>query len=168
MIIELCPVDNGFFCTFLWSMTPLLELRASIPLGFTNFGLSIYESAAISIFGGILSATITIYLLPLFISIAKKNRHLNILIVKILNKTQQKHSKALKKWGDIFLTLFVAIPLPGSGAYSGALAAYIFGINKKKSLALITIGIILSGILVSILTLFGTEVWDYLFLNCYN
>jgi uncharacterized membrane protein len=143
-------------------MTPLLELRVSIPLGYGSLGLSIYESILISVLGGIISVALTLYLLPFFISIAEKNKWLKKIIRKILEKTQKKHTSALKKWGDIFLVLFVAIPLPGSGAFSGALAAYIFGIKNKKALVLISLGIIISGILVGILTIFGNQIWENL------
>ena len=66
----------------------------------------------------------------------------------------------MEVFGDIALIVFVAIPLPGSGAWTGSLVAYLFGVKYKKALLLISIGVALSGIIVALLTHLGTSLWD--------
>ena len=79
---------------------------------------------------------------------------------RILEKTRAKHSHKMEVMGDIFLVTFVAIPLPGSGAWTGVLIAYLFGIPYKKALTLISIGVFFSGVIIALLTLFGHEIWN--------
>jgi len=153
---------TSYFYVFLWSITPLVELRASIPLGFFKFELSIYESVFISVLGGMFVAFVLLLILPFCIKIIEQ--YIPILqkpLHKILSKTQQKHSEKIQTLGEFFLVILVAIPLPGSGAFTGSLVAYIFGIKFIRAFTLISIGIIFSGIIVGILTLFGEQIWNF-------
>ena len=65
----------------------------------------------------------------------------------------KKHSKKFETFEEIALVTFVAIPLPGTGAWSGALVAFVFGIPPKKSIPLIFLGVAIAGIAVSLITL---------------
>lgn len=78
-----------------------------------------------------------------------------------MDKTHAKHSHKMDIIGDIALISFVAIPLPGSGAWTGVLVAYLFGVPYKKSLFLISTGIVLSAIIVSFITLFADGMWEF-------
>lgn len=150
--------------TFLWACTPLLELRASIPLGYLRYGLSIYESVMISVGGIVLTSILLIYLLPVIVRWGEKNwKFLHQVLQKIFEKTRAKHRHKISLLGEIALITFVIIPLPGSGAWSGVLIAYLFGIPPKKAVLLITTGLILSGILIALITLFGHSLWDIFF-----
>ena len=157
-----CPFDSGYFCTFLWSAIPFLELRVSIPLGYLQFGLSIYEAILISSLGCILTASIVLKLLPIFVHFFEN--HLPIfdrIMKKIFEKTRHEHSHKMAVVGEIFLILFVAIPMPGSGSWSGVLIAYLFGIPYKKAIAIVGLGVLFSALLVSILTIFGHQIWKF-------
>jgi len=79
---------------------------------------------------------------------------------KIFEKTQKEHSHKMEVVGELFLVLFVAIPLPGSGAWSGVLIAYLFGVPYRMAIFLVSLGVILSGIAISLMTIFGKEVWN--------
>ncbi len=151
-----------YFYTLLWSFTPFLELRASIPLGHLQFGLSIYESIAISIFGGILAAAFLIWTLPFFVGFFDRNiPFFHKIIQKVFAHTRAKHSHRIDVIGEIALVILVAIPLPGSGSWTGALVAYLFGLPKKKALWLISVGVICSAVIVAILTVTGHEIWEF-------
>jgi uncharacterized membrane protein len=153
----------NFLYTLLWSFTPLLELRASIPLGYWQFGLSIYEAVGISILGGILTTIVVLWGLPIGEKIAERLiPPLHKILEKIYAKTRAKHSEKIERLGAAFLVIFVAIPLPGSGAWSGSLIAYLFGVPRKKALILIGLGVCLSGVIVGLLTISGTELWDWI------
>ena len=78
------------------------------------------------------------------------------LINKVLIKAQKKAAKLEKKmdkWGYVALMLLVAVPLPGTGAYTGALVSWILGLNRKNSLIAIAAGVIIAGLLVLLITL---------------
>ena len=70
----------------------------------------------------------------------------------LFERTRRKHSKKFEKWGALALITFVAIPLPITGGWSGALAAFVFGIPFKKALPLIFSGVIIAGVIVTGLT----------------
>ena len=151
-----------YIYTLLWSFTPFFELRASIPLGHLQFGLSIYEATAISVIGGILAAAFLIWTLPFFVGFF--DRHVPFfhrILEKIFAHTRSKHSHRIEVIGEIALVILVAIPLPGSGSWTGALVSYLFGLPKKKALWLISIGVLCSGIIVAILTITGHELWEF-------
>jgi len=138
---------------FITSMLPIVELRGSIPLGL-SCDLSIYESFLISLLGNFLILIPIIYILPWAVKIIKKiHPKINKLITKFLNKTQDKHSKRIDLYGIIALIIIVVIPLPGTGGWTGALVAYIFGMPKKQSLLYIFIGLSLAGFIVSAISL---------------
>jgi len=143
-------------------MAPMLELRAAIPLGYFRFHLSIIEATIISILGVIVSTMIVLYLLPFFVDFLQK--HIPVfhkILDKIFQKTRKEHSKKIEILGDIFLITFVAIPLPGSGGWTGVLIAYLFGIPYKKAITLVSIGVVASGIIVAALTLFGGGIFHF-------
>ena len=147
--------------TFFLSLTPLLELRVSIPVGHLKLGVPLFDATLISIFGGLILAKIAIFLLPIAIQILQKWKFFNKILQKIFARTRKKHSKKMAILGEFFLVIFVAVPLPGSGSATAALIAYLFGLSKKLTIFLISIGVFLSGILVAALTFFGEKIWNF-------
>jgi len=155
---------HPYLLTFLWSATPILELRASIPLGYLRFGLSIYEATLISIVGNIVSAAIVLALIPVIVNFFEKYIPVFDRIMKrLFAHTRTKHSHKMAVIGEIMLILFVGIPLPGTGAWTGMLIAYLFGIRYWKSIFLVGTGVVISGIIVALVTLFGREMWNLIF-----
>ena len=73
-------------------------------------------------------------------------------------KTQQKIQKGVDKYGKWALAIFIGIPLPGSGVYTGALAAYLIGLRFKKFMVANVIGVIIAGIAVTVICLTGVGV----------
>ena len=69
--------------------------------------------------------------------------------------TRKKHHKKVEKYAVWALLPFVAIPLPFTGAWSGALIAFVFGIEKKKALVIISLGVLMAGIIIAFLVLGG-------------
>jgi len=72
----------------------------------------------------------------------------------------EKIHKYVDKYGLLGVSIFIGIPLPGSGVYSGALGAYLLGINFKKFLIASIIGVLIAGILVTIISLTGVEMFE--------
>ena len=72
---------------------------------------------------------------------------------KIITRPQRRIKKYVDKYGELGVGLFIAIPLPGSGVYTGALGAYALGLKFKKFIIADLIGVIIAGIIVTILSL---------------
>lgn len=149
--------------TFIISLTPILELRASIPIGYLTLGLSIWEAMIISILGGIMASALTLWLLPPVVQFFLRFTIFEPLINWVFDKTRAKHSSRFATLGKILLVTLVALPLPGSGAYTGSLVAYLFGVKFKTALALISIGVTISAVIVAIITVGAQGLWNLAF-----
>lgn len=140
---------------FIISMLPVIELRGAIPVG---VGLSIpyWLNYLVCVTGNILPVPV---LIPFCVTVLKWCAtwpKIGWIFDKILKKGHGKADQIgnAKFWG---LFLFVAIPLPGTGAWTGSLIAAVLQLNKRKSLIAITLGVAASGIIMGILSygLFG-------------
>lgn len=137
----------------LMAMLPLTELRASIPYGIAVLGMDPWSAFAFSVIGNTIISALIILLLPPITNFTRKHFTLaDQLFEALFERTRTKHSKRMAELGYLALVTFVAIPLPGSGGWTGSLIAYVFDINKKLSLPLITIGIMIAGVLVTLAT----------------
>ena len=74
---------------------------------------------------------------------------------KVVARTQKRIHKHVEKWGELGVAVFIGVPLPGSGVYSGALAAYLLGLSYKKFFIATIIGVLIAGIIVTIVSLTG-------------
>jgi len=134
--------------TFLISISPFGEARAGIPYGELN-GLPILLVFVIG-----LAANLLIF--PLFyraIEFSKKyfskNEFYKKSVIYLSSRAKSRTKTMIKKYGVWGLMVFVMIPLPVTGAYTGTIAAYIFRISYKKSLIAISIGVTISSIMVT-------------------
>lgn len=151
--------------TFLVAALPLSELRGAIPLAILKFGFSPFKALFISFLGNILP------ILPLLIGLDKVSEYLshrfdllNRFFGWLFERTRSRHKDHFHYWGDIALFIFVAIPLPLTGAYSGAVAAFVFGMSKKHAFWSIVLGVFVAGIVVTAITVFGETIFKKLFL----
>lgn len=139
--------------TIIIAAMPIAELRGSIPVAVGIYNLSIIESFFYSVIGNLIPV---ILILLIFDPIAKflmdKIKIFNKFFTWLFDKTRKRHTKKFERWGSIALITLVAIPLPLTGGYTGALAAYLFGIPFKKAFPLILIGILIAGIIVTMFT----------------
>jgi len=150
------------FITFIVSGLPFVELRLGLPLG-VAFGLAPYAALFWSTLGTLTATVITIYLLdPVVQLIRQHSKPLNKLAEKIFAKTRHRHSEKFNRFGALFLLAFVAIPIPGSGGYTGALIAYLFDIPKKYAVLLVGTGVILSGFVMLAIVTGGLELFQWL------
>lgn len=141
--------------TFLMSMLPITELRASIPVAIVKYHLSPFSAYFWSVLGNTLLGALTIALIgPATKLIIEKIDFLNNIWQRYIGRLHDKHKAKFDKWQAWALVSFVAIPLPMTGAFSGAVAASIFKISAKKTIPLILLGCIISGAIVTGITLF--------------
>lgn len=145
---------NDIIKTLLIAMVPIGELRVALPLALTTFKINFFLAFFISVIGNMLPVVAIVFLLePVSIFLTKHSKFFKWFFEWLFEHTRKKHSKKFETLEEIALVTFVAIPLPMTGAWTGALAAFVFGIPPKKSLPLIFVGVLIAGIIVSILTL---------------
>ena len=146
--------SNPYFVPFIISMLPIAELRLAIPYGLLIQNLHLDKIILVSIAGNFI-VTIPIFLLLKYVSKnLMKYRYFNLFMTWIFNRTRRK-SKYIEKYKFFGLILFVGIPLPVTGAWTGCVASYLFNIDNKKTFLGLFIGICMSACIVSLLTIFG-------------
>lgn len=140
-----------FLLVFFLSILPISEIRGAIPIGFFYYHLSLWKVFLVALLGNVLTTLILLLFLKRISLFFKRQKiFLKNFWDLLLNHYYLKHKKTIKSLGAVALVIFVAIPLPFTGAWSGSLIAFIFNLSFKKSFFLISIGIILAGILVSL------------------
>ena len=147
-----------YLATFIISMIPVIELRGAIPIG-VGLGLSHVEAMGVSIVGNMLPVPfIILFIRPIFKWMTKHSPRLGRLAEKLEAKAEGKWDR-IHRFQFFALTLFVAIPLPGTGAWSGALIAAVMNMRLRNALPSILLGVIIAGILVTGLTYGFTSVF---------
>ena len=135
------------------SALPIAELRGGIPLAmFSGAPLGLIFILCV------LANIIIIPLIFLFLDFLHERfmekKFYRVLFSKLINRTRRKIEHRIgTKWEYPALLLLVAIPLPGTGAYTGSLAAWLFKLNRKKSYLTIALGVVIAGILVTLASL---------------
>jgi len=163
-LIELVKNLPPEIATLILAMIPITELRASIPIALTVFDLGIPAAFFWSVLGDFIPTFFILWLIgPISAYLMRKSKLMNKFFQWIFDRTRRKTLQKYETYGEIALMMFVAIPLPFTGAWTGALAAFLFGIPKKKSLFFITLGILIAGILVTILSLGGIGIFNNIF-----
>lgn len=139
--------------TILLALLPINELRGTIPFAISVFHLSISEALFFSLIGNILPVFFLLWLLPTFSKfLSERSKVFNNFFSWLFSRTRNKFYKKYQKFGDLALVIFVALPLPMTGAWTGTVAAFIFGIPYLKSLGLISLGVLIAGIIVTLIS----------------
>ena len=143
---------TGEFClTTLWSMIPVVELRGGIPFGVAA-GLPVWAAYIAAIIGNMLPVPfILVYIRRIFQWMRRHMPRLNALVDKLEKKAHLK-GQTVTKYKYLGLMIFVAIPLPGTGAWTGALAAAFLDMPLRKAIPSIFAGVLVAGVAISILT----------------
>lgn len=148
-----------YLATFIISMIPVIELRGAIPIG-VSLGLSHAEAMGISIIGNMVPVPfIILFIRPIFRWMTRKSGKLARLAEKLEAKAEGKWDK-IHRYQFFALTIFVAIPLPGTGAWSGALIAAVMNMRLRNALPSILLGVLIAGILVSGITYGFTSIFN--------
>lgn len=132
------------------AMLPLIELRGAIPVG-VALGVPMSEAIFISYLGSTIPAIFIVYLIGYVFKILRKINFMDRLITKINHKTMSKKEQ-IEKYGYWGLMLFVGIPLPGTGAWSGALLSHLLNLGKKRSILAIALGNAIAAIIMAFLS----------------
>lgn len=133
------------------AMVPVLELRGAIPIG-TAHGLDIRAAIAAAVVGNLIPVPfIIVFIRKVFAWLRKKSARLDALVDRIESHAQKKSDVVLKYafWG---LVVLVAIPLPGTGAWTGALIAAMLDMRIKRAFPAIALGVVIAGFIVAFVT----------------
>lgn len=144
------------FIKYLWvffiSMVPIIELRGAVPVG-VGMGLPFWNTYAICVLGNLIPVP---FILLLVKPVLTFMRNMKIsFISKMGNFFLEKGHKAGEKFGDakyLALYMFVAVPMPGTGAWTGTLAASLLDLHKGKSMISVALGVMTAGIIMGILS----------------
>ncbi len=136
--------------TFFTAMTPVLELRGAIPLGIAA-GLPIPLVLLTAIAGNLLPVPLILLLIRRIFRWLRHFEHMGSLIDKLEYRAHLK-GKTVEKYRTFGLVLLVAIPLPGTGAWTGALVADVLDIRMRTAFPAIILGVLIAGVLVTALT----------------
>jgi len=145
---------NILFHAFILSLLPISELRGGIPYAVGN-GTSIIVAYIVCVLSNILVIPILFIFLETLHNVFYKIKPYRIIFDKWVGRTRKKAEKNVKKYGYWGIMLFVAIPLPITGAYTGTLAAWLLKLDKKRSFWYLALGVVIAGVIVSIATLTG-------------
>ncbi len=148
----LSPELKKIIITFLVSMVPIFECRAAIPTG-VAMGLPTGTVFIVSAIGNFLpSPFIILFIQKIFAWLRTKSAWLERMVTKLETRAANK-AETIEKYSTLGLILFVGIPLPGTGAWTGALIAAMLGIKLRHALPAIIIGILIACTLVTFLSI---------------
>lgn len=152
MIETLQQTEFGrYLLTFLVSMLPIVELRGAIPIG-VGAGLDTLPTMITAVFGNMVPVPfIIIFIRKIFAWLRVKSARLGRLVSRLESRAEGKWEK-VHRYQLLGLMILVAIPLPGTGAWTGALVAALMDIRLKNALPAIFLGVVIAGILVTGIT----------------
>lgn len=137
---------------FLISMIPILELRGGLlAAGPAFLDIPILRAIPICIVGNIIPVPFILLMIRWIFKIMRKYKSLGKLVDKLENKAMSKKDQ-IEKYGFWGLVLFVGIPLPGTGAWTGSLIAALLGMKFKKAFPAVVIGIIVATVIMAVLS----------------
>ena len=136
--------------TFFMAMVPVIELRGALPVGVAA-GLPVWAAAVIAVAGNMVPIPFILLLLRRVFAWLRSFPKLGAFIDKLERRAHLK-GRTVKKYRTLGLIILVAIPLPGTGAWTGALVADVLDIRMKTALPAIFAGVCIAGVIVALVT----------------
>lgn len=139
---------------------PVAELRGAIPLGILGLDVPAAQTFVWAVIGNFLPVPVIVFALePVSDWLRRHSRFFDRFFERLFEGTRTKHGWRFERFRDFAVITFVAIPLPFTGAWTGALAAFLFGVRPRRALPLIAIGILVAGAIVTAVVLSGLRVF---------
>ena len=151
---------NPWLVIVLLTFMPLLELRASIPYGILIAGEHWLPVVALAILANILVGPMTYLLLDKFLHLVLRIKFIDWYWQRTVVKTQKKIHPLVEKYGTLGLAVFIGVPLPGSGVYSGAFGGYLLGFTKKEFYIATVVGVLIAAAAVTAVVMTGASTFD--------
>lgn len=143
---------------FLTAAIPIIELRGAIPLG-VSLGMSPLHAALVSLAGSMLPVPFILLAIRPIFKYLRKTKMFKKMVGKLTDKSINNNGHRIQKYGAWGLVVFVAIPLPGTGVWSGSLAAALLDMRLKWAFPSILLGNIIAAIIVTSLSHGFINIW---------
>jgi uncharacterized membrane protein len=140
------------------SLLPVSELRGGIPYAVAR-DINLFVAYIVCVLSNILVIPILYLFLETLHKPLYRIKPYRFIFDKWVIRTRKKAEQKVGRYGYWGVMLFVAIPLPITGAYTGTLAAWLLNLEKKKSFWYLALGVVIAGVIVSIVTLTGVEIF---------
>ena len=148
--------SNQYLLIVILTFVPALELRASIPYGILVAELPWFVVFPVAVVSNIVLGPIVFLLLNQLLHVMLRIRIVNRIWDHMILKTQKKIHPLVEKYGVLGLSIFIGIPLPGSGVYSGAVGGYLLGFTKREFYISTVLGVLIAAIVVTIVVMTGS------------
>ena len=146
--------------TFLVAMVPVVELRGAIPFGVVR-GLNLWTAIIASVLGNLVPVPfIILFIRKIFAWMRAHMPKLDGLVTR-MEKKAEKNRAAVEKYAFWGLAILVAIPLPGTGAWTGALVAAMMEMRLKRAFPAFVIGVVIAGVIVSVVTYGAQAIFSF-------
>ncbi|MBQ6671644.1 MAG: small multi-drug export protein [Spirochaetales bacterium] len=146
-----------YLLTALLGIIPVSELRGAIPYAYFN-GVPMWLAFILGVLSNALVPFIGFVFLATLHRLLDKWKFYHNLFEKTVQRARSKVSDKVGKYGLLGLMLFVAIPLPITGAWTGTIGAWVMGLDRKKSILFILLGVLVAGIVVSAVVATGAGI----------
>lgn len=145
-----------FLRTMLLAMLPIAELRGAIPAAILAWDMSIWSAYLWAVIGNMIPIFFILLLLdPVSRWLMEHSSIMNRFFTWLFARTRRRIDRTYERWEDLALVLFVAIPLPITGAWTGAVAAFLLGVPYWRAMGLIFCGVLIAGGVVTAATELG-------------
>jgi len=150
--LDSLPIWGKWLSTICISMLPIIELRGALPASRAVFGLPLLLAYVLSVIGNMIPIPFLLAFFPRIEKWLRRFKAFERFFNWLFERTRRKGENKIKLWGEMGLILFVAIPLPVTGAWTGSLLAYLLDLKKGKSLLAIFIGVLIAGAIMLVWT----------------
>ncbi|HII80726.1 MAG TPA: small multi-drug export protein [Methanosarcina sp.] len=163
LLVEMLASVPHWLAVLVIGSLPISELRGAIPVAMGIYGMRPIEAYFLSVLGNLIPVVpLLLFLEPVSVYL-RRYRMFDQFFTWLFSRTRQNHSESFEKYGLLALIIFVAIPLPATGAWSGCAAAFVFGIRFRHSLPAIAAGVMIAGIIVTAVTMTGLGLVELIF-----
>lgn len=154
-----------WFQVFFFSMFPWLEARYIIPYAVLELHWNWWQAFPLAIAGNILPIPFILLFFPHVEKFLRKYKFWTRIMDWLFARTRKKANSKIIKYEYLGLMIFVALPIPFTGGWTGALIAYLFGLKFSKSLLTIFIGVVIAALIMVVVTLYVGWLLSYLGIN---
>lgn len=159
-VLDLLSSFPHWLATMVIGAMPIFELRGAIPIALGIYNMSPVSAFIFAVLGNMIPVVPLLLFLDPVSTYLRRFPIFDKFFSWLFGRTHRNHSERFEKYGTLALTLFVAVPLPVTGAWTGCAAAFVFGIKFRHAFPAILAGVLIAGIIVSSVTLGGIGLVD--------
>ncbi len=146
------------------AMLPIFELRGSIPVAMLYYGMPWWEAYLLSVVGNMIPIVpITLLIGPVSGWLMRRSKLWQRFFTWVFERSRRRGGDLVEKYEAIGLAIFVAVPLPMTGAWTGAFLAFLMRIRARRAFPSILAGVLGAGVVVTLVVVFGRETFRFLF-----